>query len=143
MLYVLWGPAASRLLSRRREIVRGIQKAAAVPAEHFDLEEKEDSDRLADFVRSQSIFTPQKIALIQNPFAVSKKEYKSLLQDHHQAKNIHLLLLSETKPPKPFHFLLPQAEEFALLSGPAWIKFIQAEAKSRGLAIEPAPGSWP
>ncbi|MEX2054122.1 MAG: hypothetical protein WD883_01065 [Candidatus Colwellbacteria bacterium] len=140
MLITLYGPDSYRRLRKFKEIVDTYtSKEGNFARERFDLREKDAPIKLKEFLSSQSIFSPKKLAILDEPFEFSDtKTLKKLLKDTVDSKDTTILISTTKKHPAPYKFVEEppnKFEEFGALKGGELNKFIQQEAKRVGLSL--------
>ncbi len=140
MLITLYGPDSYRRLSKLKEIVDAYNsKEGNLSRERFDLREKDSLDKLKGFLGSQSIFSPKKLAILDEPFeSTHTKELKELLKEQVESSDTTVLINTTKKQSAPFKFLEEKPnkfEEFASLKSTELTKFIKKEAEKAGLSL--------
>ncbi|MDE2001215.1 MAG: hypothetical protein KGI60_01445 [Patescibacteria group bacterium] len=143
MIIFLYGPDTYRRQRKMREIVADYaKKHSTLSIDSFDLAEESGRDGLKDFCQANSLFDAFKFGTVKNADGLPKADQKAfiaLLKDVLGRKETVLLILADKKPNKEFAFLLKKpaiAQEFASPEGPAAVRFIEEEAKRRGVALE-------
>ena len=157
MIIFLHGPDDYRREQKKKFYIEEFKKKYPTSgAEYFDMEKTEELERFGVFARSQSIFAENKMAVLENVYPRTKessarvgvgvyvpeekmaaKLFASLIDD----RATTVLFSESKKPPRTLGFLLEKpskTEEFGVLSGAEWLKFIDETAKKIGLSLEPA-----
>src|SRR3989338_7935126 len=147
MIIYLYGPDSYRRQEKLKSIIADYKKKhSAFAVERLDLENKEDWDKLKDFIKSRSLFDELKLGIVENGSALNgsassplRKEYISLLRENINAKEPILLVLDDKAPNKDFKFLLDKpviSQEFENYDYQKFGIFIQMEAKKRGIGLD-------
>lgn len=149
MIVFLWRPDDYRRSQRRKYYVEEFRKKYSnLGIGYFDLAEVDALEKLAEFIRSASLFEASKLAVLENLYEVDERKIKEVFMGIAPQKDAigdersqTIVLCSENrKPDGEMKFLLEKpvwAEPFPLLEGSAWENFAATEAKRLGLA--PAP----
>lgn len=147
MIIFLHGADDWRREQKRKFFIQEFhRKHSGLGFAQFDLEEGDGLERLQEFVRSQSIFEPLKLAYVANAFSAEDKKLAAILKPLLADKNTTVLISERNVPPRPLAFLRPAkgkkgdgvlAQEFETLKSAAWRKFIQAQAAERSLKLAP------
>jgi len=142
MIFFLYGPNSYLRLNKTNHLISKYQtKHLGLSFKNFDLTEnpEESLADLKNFCSSQSLFENIKLALVKNPFFISKtKDFKNLIQNIATSSTVNLILVSDTKPNKSFSFLLKkpiQFEEFPAPSLSSLKKIISDHATSISLKL--------
>jgi len=141
MIIFLNGPDVYHRQQKQKEIVEQYKKKHSnLALQKFDLETKADWLKFKDFATAQSLFDNLKMAVVTGSFSEleDEKEFKKILQSQLENKNFYLVISTNDKVKKDFSFLLNKpviSQEFKLLTGAAWKKFIEAEVKKRDIPI--------
>lgn len=145
MTIFLYGPDDYRREQKRKGLIAEFyKKHSGLGFAQFDLEEEGGLENLQEFLHSQSIFEPLKLAYVANAFSVEEKKLAAILKPLSADKNTTILISEKNVPPRPLAFLRPAqgkkkdgalAQEFEVLKGAAWRRFIQAEAEARNLKL--------
>lgn len=144
MVILLYGPESYSRSRKVREIVDAKLKNKDIVLERFDFEEESGYSKFTDFLSARSMFSPKKIGIIDNAFETkNKKEFKKTIEVLIEDKEILLIIISDTKPPASFAFLLDRREDKLLTSqnfpgfdkGAELRSFIKKEAKARGIEL--------
>ncbi|OGY57192.1 MAG: hypothetical protein A2Y84_00245 [Candidatus Colwellbacteria bacterium RBG_13_48_8] len=143
VIITLYGPDSYRRLEKLNSVVEAYLVKYRVPShERLSLGGKDDLDRFANFLGTQSIFTPKKLVVIDEPFDCPYlKDLKGLLKSHVESKDKFILLNSKSRPPALFKFLFDEpneTQEFSELSGDKLRAFIQKQANSLGIVLDSA-----
>lgn len=138
MFILLYGPDAYRRREKREEVVaQFLSKHTSAGLGRFDLES--DADAFVGFLRNQSMFAPVRLAVVTNLFSDDSKSLIELVSSFMSEPSTTILVSESGKPPKPWAFLLKSksvlAQTFEELKGPAWLAFLRAEARRRGLVL--------
>ena len=137
MLIFLYGPDSYRRGLKQKEILEKYKaKHSALTIDRFDLSEgeEEEKERCEDFLKNRSLFDSHKLAVITSPFLSDAN-----LRMHANDANIILLLVSDKAPPEEWQWLLEKpviSQEFELLTGSAWKRFINQEIVDRKLTLD-------
>jgi hypothetical protein len=99
-------------------------------------------ERFVEFTRNQSLFGPEKLAVVEHAFSaadeVSEKQLVAELKPLVDRKGTTVLITDSKKPVKAFDFLLKKpvlVEHFNYLEGAAWLRFVEQEAARRGVRL--------
>lgn len=145
MLILLYGPNSYSRAKKMREIIDGRVRSENILLDRFDLEDEEQYLKFKDFLSERSMFNPKKIGILENVFEIkAKKEFKQILQDTVSDKETLLVIVSDTKPPASFAFLLEKSEDKFLTNqhfpdlkkGEELRNFIKKEALTREIKLE-------
>lgn len=147
MIILLHGPDDYRRNRKREELVAEfVKKNSALGVGRFDLEDAGAREELEAFLRNQSIFTPKRLAIVENSLGEPDKTLAAIYKNHLEGETT-LLLSERAKPGKSWAFLLPAksvkaavavTQEFDYLTGAEWSAFVAREAKDRGVVFAPA-----
>lgn len=133
MIIFLYGPDDYRREAKKREIVAEFQKKRSdLGIGRFDLVSEDGFKSLQEFLMSQSLFQPKKMAILDNGFELEAKVLKKILLEVLENKNITVLMSEKDKPVKALDFLLKEPvvnQKFENLEGKEWENFILKEAK--------------
>lgn len=141
MIVFLYGPDAYHRQLKQKEIIEQYKKKHSdLALQKFDLEVREDWQKFKDFATAQSLFDNLKMAVVSGSFSEleDEKEFIKILQSQLENKSFYLVISTSDKVKKDFNFLLNKpviAQEFKLLTGAAWKKFVEQELKKRSLKI--------
>lgn len=129
MIIFLYGPDDYRRQQKKKELIAEFcKKHSVLGLGCFDFAEAESWTRFQEFVKSQSIFEPHKLAVLENTEEIDPKELAAQLKPLAKEKNITILISGESKPAKTAGIL---SQEFDYLKGAEWREFVLAEAKAR------------
>lgn len=144
MLLLLYGPNSYSRSKKVAEIVDDKVKDKGLYLAKFDLEKEEDYPGLLEFLGTRSMFNPKRIGIVENVFEVKdKKALKKVLEATIEDKEILLILISDTKPPASFAYLLEKHEDKFLNNqhfpdlkkGEELQNFIKKEARARDMNL--------
>ncbi|MBI4085727.1 MAG: hypothetical protein HY433_00560 [Candidatus Liptonbacteria bacterium] len=144
MLIFLCGPDDYRREEKKRSIIAEFRGKRGVSIDSFDLADKENFLRFQDFIKNQSLFAPDKFAILENAFYAGAEESasKKLAEELKQAakQSGMTVLLSEKKPTEGFGFLSKKSakvdvQKFDYLEGKEWEEFIAAKAGECGVKL--------
>ena len=125
---------------KNRVIAEFIKKHSRFGVESFDLEYEEARALFMEFLRNESIFTEQRLAVLTNPLTVAEDEkVRTELQKIASRDGITALLSTSDDPPKTMDFLFGKTvlhRRFVYFKGPGWNEFIRSEAGKRGMQLE-------
>lgn len=143
MIIFLSGPDDYRREQTKQDYVSGFKaKYSGISAASFDLSEGGATENFEIFIKSQSIFEQQKLAVLENLFENESDKLPELLKGLADSKNISVLVSEKSAPGKDWQFLAAVArvsEKFEYLSGADWERFIKTQAEKEGLEFsEPA-----
>ncbi|MDP3953274.1 MAG: hypothetical protein Q8P99_00400 [bacterium] len=143
MLTTLYGTDSYRRLRNLKELIDAYTaKEGNLARERFDLKEKDEFNRLKEFLNSQSIFSPKKLAILDEPFEFPEtKALKELLKAHVASKDTIVLINTTKKHPAPYKFIEEEPnkfEEFKPLKGNELTRFIKKEASRLGIDLSAA-----
>ena len=139
MIIFLCGPDDYRREKKKRSVIaefRGKHPAANIDS--FDLADNENFLRFQDFAKNQSLFAPDKFAVLENAFSAGDEESasKKLAEELKQsAKQSGItVLLSEKRSTEGFGFLSKKSakvdvQKFDYLEDKEWEEFIAAKAE--------------
>lgn len=144
MIIFLHGPDEYRRLQKKKEIIAEFgKKHDGVAANRFDLAEKEEFARFAEFMESQSLFDPKKLAIVDNVFEViggesAKKELAAALKEAAKNTNVTVLISEKNKSSEGLTFLAGKStgiktQDFPYLAGAKWEAFISELARENGV----------
>ncbi len=142
MIIFLYGPDSYRRISKEREIVEAYHKKhSALSSARFNLDDKDGLSGLKEFLANSSMFEPDKLAVVEEPFEAPTTEFSELLKtylDGHPKTTI--LVTASSKPSVKLSFLTKKPcryQEFPALDDRALKAFITKESVLRGLKLEP------
>lgn len=135
MILFFYGPDDYRREAARREAEAELAKHGAVL--HFAMGADDAVPEFLQFLEAQSLFADRKVAVLEDAFAKTAKEYVDALKHAADNEAVTLIITAGKKPESPFTFLLKKAEAQAFdhLDGKAWTAFITEEAKHRGVKL--------
>ena len=145
MVILLYGPNSYSRLKKMSEIIDAKVRSQNISLDRFDFEDEDEYIRFRSFLSERSMFNPKKIGVLENIFDIkAKKELKQILQDAIIDKETLLIVISDTKPPAGFVFLLEKNEDKLLTNqyfpdlkkGEELRNFIKKEAGSREMVLE-------
>ncbi len=146
MIIFLYGPDDYRRIKKKKEIVEEfLKKHSGLGFGTFDLEGDGAADRFEEFVRSQSIFENAKLAVLENAFECDAAKLAALLMPLAGKKGTTVLLAEKEKPVKKLSFLTTKptlVEEFKMLSGAEWMRFVNDAAKRLGVKLAPGAAEF-
>jgi DNA polymerase III delta subunit len=142
MIIFLSGPDDYRRLQKKRELIAEFRKKRSeLGLGFFDAATKGWRDTFEEFSRTQSLFDPAKLAVLENIFEeMEAKPLAAFLKPFVEDKSITLLLAEREKPVKALSFLLEKpviSQKFENLEGAEWVGWIAAEAKKLGITLAP------
>lgn len=140
MIIFLYGQDDYRRTEKKKSVIEEFQKKHSVfGIGSFDLSSDENMPQFHDFVRSQSIFDPARLTIVENAFESANKEALAKeLKELAKAPKTTVLLSEREKPAKTLQFLLkPPAlsQSFDILRGKEWESFVKEEARKRGVKL--------
>lgn len=139
MIIFLYGPDDYRRVEKKRSIIAEFtKKRSAFGVDLFDFEEKTSIEQFAYFAKTQSIFEPAKLAVLENAFELEAPKLAKLLKPFIEPKDITILITEKDKPVKALSFLLDKptiSQKFEPLAGVELAAFIKSEAKARGVNL--------
>jgi DNA polymerase III delta subunit len=142
MLIFLYGPDDYRRVQKKRDLIAEFRKKRSeLGLGFFDLAAKDWFDGFEEFSRSQSLFEPAKLAVLENAFELETPALAKLLKPFVADKSITILLSEREKPVKALAFLLEKptiAQKFEHLVGAELVSWMGIEAKKLGVTIAPA-----
>lgn len=149
MIILLYGPDEYRRFKKKNEIIAEFRKKhEGIAVGRFDFEEKEELKKFAEFVGSQSLFDPKKIAILENIFSVSggesaAKELTAILKSAAKNQNITILVSEKNKTSDNLTFLggksaAIKSQPFPYLTGAKWETFVSEFAKENGVTFQPS-----
>lgn len=142
MIIFLYGPDSYHRRRKLREIIdRYRQKHSALTLEKFYLDDPAALEQLRDYLQTPSLFTVWKMAVVFDLFTGGDlPAAETLLQEYLSQPTTVVVLSAEKKPPRNFSFLLDQpvfSQEFPMLAGVAWRRFVADYIKTRQLPLSP------
>lgn len=149
MIIFLHGPDEYRRLQKKKEIIAEFRKKhEGIAVSRFDLADKEEFPKFAEFIGSQSLFDPKKLAVLENVFEVIggeavKKELSARLKEAAKNPNTTVLVSEKNKSSEGLTFLAGKSanikgQDFTYLTGAKWESFISELAKENGITLQPA-----
>ncbi len=145
MVILLYGPESYSRSKKILEIVDAKLKTQYIILERFDFEEDNGYLKFKDFLSARSMFNPKKIGILDNAFETKeKKEFKKTIEALIEDKETLLIIVSDTKPPASFAFLLDKREDKLLTNqyfadfkkGEELRSFIKKEAAVRSIDLK-------
>jgi DNA polymerase III delta subunit len=147
MIIFLHGPDEYRRLQKKKWIIEEFRKKhAGLAVGRFDLMEKEEFGRFAEFIGSQSMFDPKKLAILDNVFEdvggeINKKELTATLKTAAKNPNTTVLVSEKNKSSEGLTFLAGKSaniehQDFPYLTGPKWEAFVSELAKENGINLQ-------
>lgn len=143
MIIFLYGPDEYRRQQKKKSIIVEFRKKhGGLGIESFDLADKEQPMRFADFSRSQSLFEPEKLAILENLYEEGDKEFGAVLKQAAKQENLTTLISEKAKADENFSFLggksaTIRGQKFDYLKGKEWEAFAAKEADTQGLKLSP------
>lgn len=141
MVIFLYGADDYQREAKKWEIMAEFRKKRSdLGLATFDFSEDRGFEKFHEFLASQSLFQPKKIASVDSAFEVDAKKLARVLKGVLENKDITVLISEKSKPIKALDFLLKKpvlVQEFEILKEAEWRKFVLKEVRSRGLALEP------
>jgi len=144
MIIFLHGPDDYRRREKKKAIVAEFRKKhGGLGLESFDLARENDAVRFADFSRSQSLFEPEKFAVLENLYEEGEKDFAPVLKEAAKVKYLTVLISEREKTNANFPFLAGKsaavkAQKFEHLKGKEWEAFVLKQAAARELTLNPA-----
>ncbi len=144
MIIFLHGPDEYRRLKKKNEIIAEFRKKhEGVAVSRFDLADKEEFPKFAEFIGSQSMFDPKKLAVIENVFESEEKELSARLKEAAKNPNVTILVSEKNKSAEGLTFLAGKSanikrQDFPNLAGAKWEAFISELARENGVEIQPS-----
>lgn len=144
MIILLYGPDEYRRLQKKNEIITEFKKKrSGLGIGFFDLVEKESFSGFSDFIKNQSMFETQKLAVLSNIFECSEKALSEELKWAAKQTEVTILVSEKNKTKESLAFLGRKSvnvktQEFAYLTGAKWETFVSELAKENGAALQPA-----
>ncbi len=144
MIILLYGPDEYRRLQKKNWIIADFKKKhTSVALSRFDLSKEEESASFAEFVGSQSLFDPKKLAILDNLFLSEEKGLSDVLKKAAKNPDITVLVSEKNKTNEDLTFLGRKSvniktQEFAYLTGAKWEAFVSELAKENGAALQPS-----
>ncbi len=152
MLIFLYGPDDYRRMQKKRELIAEFRKKRSnLGLRFFDLATKDWRDGFDEFARSNSLFEPARLAILENAFEdLEAKQLAKFLEPFIDDKKspdggITILLAERDKPVKALAFLLEKptiSQKFENLEGAELINFIATEAKKLNMKISNAAAQF-
>lgn len=142
MLIFLYGPNSYARAKKLSEII-GVYKSRdkGIFPERFDFEIEGDYERFKNSVLNVSLLRSKRFFILDNTFEITeKKQLKEILLRNTEDKEAIIAVISDTKPPASFAFMLRKPcvyQHFpALAKGAELNDFIKKEAQERGANLE-------
>lgn len=136
MIFFLYGKDAYRRLLRKKAILSELStKYPDILIGRFSAE---DGNKVREFLRGISLFSPKKLCALEDFGEIEDKEAKDLLSPYVSSKEVAIMVSADDKPRKALSFLLEKpvhCEEFPSLEGARLINFIKKEAEAEGMDI--------
>lgn len=142
MIICLYGPDDFR---RREKLgiitTEYIKKHSVLSVQSFDLEEDGVFNKLRDALSAGSLFDSFRLVRILNAFdfaAGDADRYAEMLQDALPKKDLIVAMSAPAAPPRTLEFLTKPpviSQEFKVLIGLPWAKFVEAAAIKNGLKL--------
>jgi len=142
MIIFLHGPDEYRRLQKKNWIIADFrEKHDGVAVGRFDLAEKEEFPKFAEFIGSQSMFDPKKLAVLDNVFESPDKELSAVLKTAAKNPNTTVLVSEKNKSSEGLTFLAGKSvnikgQDFPYLTGAKWEAFISELAKENSIALQ-------
>ena len=135
MVIFLYGPDDWRREEKKKEIIKEFQKKhSSLGLDYFDFLKEGELGRLEEFRKSQSIFEPLKLAVLENVFEEENPELKKELKATVADANLTVLISERESPAEDLGKKI-LIQKFEYLSASPWEAFIEAEAKKRGIEL--------
>ena len=144
MIILLYGPDEYRRLQKKNEVIAEFKKKhTSVALSRFDLSKEEEFASFTEFVGSQSLFDPKKLAILDNVFLSEEKELQNILKKAAKNPNVTVLVSEKNKSSENLTFLGRElanikTQPFPYLTGAKWEVFVSELAKENGAALQPA-----
>lgn len=140
MIVFLYGPDSYRRLSKEREVIEAYRKKhGSLSSARFNFSEAGDLDKFKEFLANSSMFEPDKLAVVEEPFEAQDAELRDTLKPYLDGGGkTTILVSSDDKPPVKLSFLTKKPshyQEFPLLEGKGLETFINKEAAARGVKL--------
>lgn len=139
MIIFLYGSDDYRREAKKREVVAEFEKKRSdLGVGRFDLANTEGFAGFKEFLVSQSLFQPKKLAVLDSAFEVEPKELAGILKNFLDNKDTTVLISEDEKPVKALEFLRKEpvlTQEFEILKGKEWEKLVLGEIKKREVKI--------
>ncbi len=152
MIFFLHGADEYRRLQKKNEIIAEFRKKhSGVAVSRFDFADKEEFPKFVEFIGSQSLFDPKKLAILENVFEITggesvKKDLTASLKSAAKNPNATILVSEKNKSTEGLTFLSGPAragksvniksQDFPYLTGAKWEAFILEIAKENGLTLQ-------
>lgn len=138
MIIYLSGPDSYRREERVKELV-GLynKKHPQHDKGHFSLEDQEDVTRLRTFLGSQSLFTTDKLGIIDS-IEIEDRSLPKLLGVAAKGKETTLILSLSKKLTKPYAAIEKESalkESFEIVKGKEFLEFTKKEAVKRNIKL--------
>ncbi len=149
MIIFLHGADEYRRLQKKNEIIAEFgKKHSGVAVGRFDLSKEEEFPKFAEFIGSQSLFDPKKLAILENMFEITggeavKKELTASLKGAAKNPDATILVSEKNKSTEGLTFLAGKSvniksQDFPYLTGAKWEAFISEIAKENEITIQAA-----
>lgn len=143
MIYCFYGPDSYRRGKKLREVL-GVYRRKYVNIDMLEVDLEEDPERWVDakdFLSQPSMFVDSKILLVRQSGFVDIIEWVKTLKAQIKKEKTFIIISDEKKPKEKFSFLLKEpvnSQEFKELSGVFLEKFLDIEARARGIVFDRA-----
>ncbi len=148
MIIFLHGADEYRRLQKKYEVIGEFRKKhSGVAVNRFDFADKEEFPKFVEFIGSQSLFDPKKLAILENVFEITggeaiKKELTASLKEAAKNPNATILVSEKNKSTEGLTFLAGKSvniksQDFPYLTGAKWEAFISDVAKENAITIQP------
>jgi DNA polymerase III delta subunit len=141
MLIFLYGPDDYRRLQKKKDIIAEFRKKRSELAlDFFDCLAKDWYSRFEAFAKSQSLFEPSRLAVLDNVFELEDKDVVTLIKPFADDESVKILVSERSKPVKALSFLLDKpsfSQKFENLEGAEWLRFVAGEAKKLDITLTP------
>ena len=141
MIVFLYGSDSYRRLSKERGVIEAYRKKhGALSSARFNFGEADDLNKFREFLANSSMFEPDKLAIVEDPFEAPAAELHDLLKPYLDGgAKTTVLISSDDNPPAKLAFLAKKPsryQEFSVLGDKSLKTFINKEAASRGVKLK-------
>lgn len=141
MIYCFYGQDSYRRGKKLREVLDAYRKKYVdIDMFEIDLEEDpEEWEKAKDFLNQPSMFVDSKVLVVRESGMADCAEWIKALKAQIKTEKTFVIISNEKKPKEEFLFLLKEpvhAQKFQELKGTLLEKFLNIEARARGIVFE-------
>src|SRR3989344_5977933 len=131
MILSLLGPDDYRREKRKRFLIEEFRRKYGLHgAERFFVSTKEGGEKFHELVVSPSLFSPKRLAVLEDVFEADDEKYLADLKRASVDPAVWVFISERDKVPAAFKTIFKKpatVEEFPFLEGEAWRKFVAIE----------------